>query len=341
VFINVDKNDTDIGKRLDLFLSLKLPNFTRSFIKKVIESNQLLLNGEVFYKAGYKVKGGESIRFPEIEMPKKDFDLVPSSFDLEILYEDQDYLIINKPIGLLVHPSNQHQTDTVVNKLLGYYDNLPKNAIHRPGIVHRLDRDTSGVLVIAKTPKSLWWSSKEFADRRVHKVYLSISFTMDKPNFETGSVFKIDGYIYRSTTQTKKYQISKDSKKGRYSLSNFKILHVGKLFNCNVIISMILPVTGRTHQIRVHQKSRNFPILGDKLYLPETILKETDQLLQNNNIENRLYLHAYSINFENYDGKKYSVKSQIPQGFLDIFKLCGLEAKKIAKEIEQEINQGR
>ncbi len=152
--IPILENDEDLGKRLDLYLSLQLPQFSRSNIKKTIESNKVLINDEICFKAGYKLRVGDVIDYPDYNIEQISVKSLPKSkFDLEILHEDDDYLFINKPIGLIVHPTNPYQTDTLVNKLLDLNKDLPGNAFLRPGIVHRLDKDTSGVIIVAKNPK--------------------------------------------------------------------------------------------------------------------------------------------------------------------------------------------
>lgn len=321
--ILVDPQDPEIGKRLDLFLSLKLPQYSRSSIKKTIEENKVKLNGEIFYKAGYKVRGGENIEFPEIEHEiSNSFESLPKSpFDLEILYEDDDYIFINKPSGLIVHPTHPGQNDTLVNKLLSLREELPKNHILRPGIVHRLDKDTSGVIIIAKTPKSLWWVTGQFAERKVKKEYLSIGLsTQLNFQYKKGSIFEYECNIVRSSRDRKQY-ISLPIKegmydKGRYSKSKFEIKDIVTFdTEKHLILTKIYPLTGRTHQIRVHQRAQNFPILGDPIYLSQKEQRISKDISNVLNIVDRLYLHAITVTFENYNGKVYSISAQAPKEF--------------------------
>lgn len=319
--IIVDSLDPDIGKRLDLYISLKLPKYTRSLIKKTIESNEVFVNNEINYKAGYKVKINDRILFPEINDYKNTFvELKPSLFDLKILLEDDDYVFLDKPIGLLVHPVNNITEDTLVNKLISKYKDLPGENMNRPGIVHRLDKDTSGVIVVAKNPKSLWWISKLFAERKVNKEYLSIGICHGLPKIiELNKTFEVSGYLKRSDENRKKYVLNTKSNDGKYSLTSFKAL---KILNYDEVIKLVLfqvsPSTGRTHQIRVHQKSLSVSILGDPLYLSRNQCELSNKILNQFNIKPRLFLHAHKINFENYDGKVYSVLSEMPKEFNEL-----------------------
>lgn len=325
--ISVAKNDPDIGKRLDLFLSIKLPQLSRSHIKKTIESNEVKLNGELCYKAGYKVRADDVISFPERDLlPAPTVTQLPkSTFDLEILFEDEDYLFINKPIGLIVHPTSIQQKDTLVNKLLDLNSDLPSTHMLRPGIVHRLDKDTSGVIVIAKTPKALWWLSQQFAERKVTKHYRSLGVNHDQNfRYKKGDIFLFEGFMRRSSKDRKQFAVEHlknvSKPQGRFSKSQFMILDIEKLEDgSHLIYSDIYPMTGRTHQIRVHQKELGFTIIKDPIYMPTKQLKWSDNLLKLRTAKQRLYLHAYSIAFENYNGKTYAVTAPIPTEYTSLF----------------------
>jgi 23S rRNA pseudouridine1911/1915/1917 synthase len=327
--ILIEKSDTDIGKRLDLFLSIKLPQISRSNIKKTIESNKVNLNGVLCYKAGYKVRPGDLIDFPDIEASPEVTMLPKSKFDLEILFEDEDYLFINKPSGLIVHPTNPGQKDTLVNKLLDLNQDLPANHILRPGIVHRLDKDTSGVIVVAKSPKGLWWLSQQFADRKVKKDYVAIGLNPDSHfRYSKNQEFEFEGFMRRSSTDRKQYVMEKvharSTPQGRFSKSLFKILGVFPLGrDKNIVYSNIFPMTGRTHQIRVHQKELGFVIMGDDIYMPKKQRSWASEFFKSNNLLDRLYLHAHSIRFESYNGKLYSVTAPLPPSFTELIACVG------------------
>jgi 23S rRNA pseudouridine1911/1915/1917 synthase len=326
--ITVVQNDPDIGKRLDLFLSLKLPQLSRSHIKKTIESNQVNLNGELCYKAGYKVRSLDVIDFPDTDLqPAPHVTSLPKSkFDLEIIQEDEDYLFINKPVGLIVHPTNVQQKDTLVNKLLDLNENLPQNHMLRPGIVHRLDKDTSGVIVIAKSARGLWWLSQQFADRKVTKNYVSIGVNFDKNfRYKKGDEFLFEGFMRRSSKDRKQFAIENlnaaSKPQGRFSKSKFTILDVVKYDqSTNIIYSKIYLMTGRTHQIRVHQKELGFTIMKDPIYMSSKQQQWAEEFLRENSIKPRLFLHAHSISFESYDGKLYSVTAPVPSEFTSLLR---------------------
>jgi 23S rRNA pseudouridine1911/1915/1917 synthase len=312
----------NIGNRLDLFVALALPAYTRSQIKRVIESNQVFVNEVINYKAGYKVQKNDVIKFPKLENLFEKKNIIESVFDLKILFEDEDYLFIDKPSGISVHPVNLSQRDTIVNKLINKYKNLPSNNILRPGIVHRLDKDTSGVMVVAKTSKSLWWLSKQFADRKVEKQYTSIGVCEFIPTkLHENAEFKVEGYMFRTGNKRNFYQIStQEIKKSRFSSSEFRLLYANKVGGLFFVLFQVLPKTGRTHQIRVHQKSIQYPIAGDAIYLPKKILDKSIKIFEDKKISPRLMLHASSIQFENYDGEKYYVNSNLPTEFDELMK---------------------
>lgn len=277
------------------------------------------------FKAGYKVRANDEIEFPDLQKETLNIkNLLKDKFDLQILYEDDDYLFINKPCGLSVHPTSPTQTNTLVNKLLDLHETLPKTNILRPGIVHRLDKDTSGVIVIAKTPRALWWLSGQFAERKVKKEYLSIGLNQDiKFRYKKGSTFEFEGFLLRSLKNRKQFSIERLNKRskpqGRFSKSQFEILDIFNVDQSNhVVFTKIHPLTGRTHQIRVHQKELGFVIIKDPIYMSKKQLNWSSEFLQYYNLAQRLYLHAYSITFENYDGRVYSVCAQLPQEF-DLF----------------------
>lgn len=288
------------------------------------------LNGEVFYKAGYKVKEADVIEFPDIVEKRNSEILEPSPFDLEIIQEDADYLFINKPAGLLVHPANQYQKDTLVNKLLSLNSDLPSNEINRPGIVHRLDRETSGLIVVAKTPKALWWLSNQFAERKVHKKYTAISLAWEK-SFKTGESIEIEGFMKRASTDKKEYilqPVEKHHDKGRFSSSSAEVLDSREIDSKQIVLFSVSPKTGRTHQIRVHLKSVGAPILHDELYLSRKQAEWSEALFNTHkNLKKRLYLHSTSISFENFDGKMYFVETKIPEEFTNFINYASRSEK--------------
>ncbi|BDQ04717.1 MAG: pseudouridine synthase [Candidatus Dojkabacteria bacterium] len=308
----------DANKRLDLFLALKLPQYSRSFIKKTIESNKVFVNGIVNYKAGYKVKVGDIIKFPALQYQTNSSNLIPAEFDLPILYEDDDFLFINKPAGISCHPTDSNNREiTIVHKLLGRYKDLPFNDFKRPGILHRLDKETSGVMVVAKNPYSLWWGSKIFAERKVYKEYISIGLKVNDTNLT--NEFIVEGFIQRNPLNRKKFILRlENSDKAKYSRTIFQILEMKQINDLYLTVLLAKPQTGRTHQIRVHQKSIGLPILGDNLYLSPKQKNKVVEFFNTLKLENRLYLHASKLEFESYNGKFYAVEAPLPEAFRKI-----------------------
>ena len=246
--------EDDVKKRLDVFLLEKLPQFTRSYLKTLIEKNNILCNG-LNVKAGYKIKQGDKVEavIPEPEI----IDLRPENIDFEIVYEDYDLLVINKPQGLVVHPSSSTRNGTLVNALLYKINNLSSiNGRIRPGIVHRLDKNTTGLMLVAKTDIAHHSLSKQISEKSCIRKYKAICI---------GSISKDEGtittYIGRSNKDRKKMTVVKQVD-GKVAISNYKVL---KRFNNYTLLEFELK-TGRTHQIRVHARHMGCPVLGDEIY---------------------------------------------------------------------------
>ncbi len=242
-------------ERLDTFLAEALPDISRSQLKKLIECGQITING-MPTKASHKLKGGELIRvtLPEAEPTKALAEDIP----LHILYEDQDVIVVDKPAGMVVHPAAGHSRGTLVNALLHHCTDLAGiGGELRPGIVHRIDKDTSGVLVVTKNDQSHQSLSAQFKDHSINRCYIAlIHGTLDT---KSGS---IDQPIGRHPTQRKK--MSGKSRNGKRAVTHWKTL---KQYNTNRMSLVELQLeTGRTHQIRVHFSEINCPLLSDPLY---------------------------------------------------------------------------
>jgi len=205
-------------------------------------------------KVSYKIKDGDVI---EVEIPKpREYKIHPEKVELSILYEDKDIIVINKPAGMIVHPLPNKSSGTLVNALLGYCDDLQGiGGVMRPGIVHRLDKDTSGVIVVAKNDFAHQSLSKQFKDRVTKKVYIAMASGRIKEKKGT-----IDLPIARHPQIRIKMAVVKD---GKPALSNYRVL---KYFGDLATLVLVFPKTGRTHQIRVHFKSIGHPLLGDEVY---------------------------------------------------------------------------
>jgi 23S rRNA pseudouridine1911/1915/1917 synthase len=250
--------DSDADKRLDVFLTEKLEGFSRSQLQKIIQNNKTsaVLINTANKKPNYLLKRGDIV---EVNIPEpEDVSLQPLKIDLDVLYEDQDILVINKQPGIPVHPSAGHRNDTIVNALLYY---LQKNGSlsniggeKRPGIIHRLDKDTAGVMVIAKNNSSHLNIAKQFAQRKIKKIYETILKGRLTPPEGT-----IDRPIARNTRHRKKFTVAET---GRQSVTGYRVIDSK---NDSSWVEF-RPITGRTHQLRVHALSLGHPIVGDPIY---------------------------------------------------------------------------
>lgn len=238
----------DVGKRIDKYLCDNT-EYTRSKIQKMIESGNILVNGNKT-KDSYKLKENDNIEITELV---EETDIVPENIPLDIYYEDDDLIVVNKPSGMVVHPAPGHYTGTLVNALLYKFD-LEGDPI-RPGIVHRLDKDTSGLMVVAKNEKVHDLLSNMIKDKKVKRHYLALVEGII--NHETGT---IDAPIGRDQYDRQKMAVTDINSKE--AVTHFKVL---ERYKDKTLIECILE-TGRTHQIRVHMKYINHPVVNDPIY---------------------------------------------------------------------------
>ena len=261
------------GQRLDKLLSIYFPTYSRTYFQYLIDEGAVLLNGKQVKKREIPVIGDEIevcfLLTPEIS-------LEPENIPLEILYEDEWILAINKGAGMVVHPGPGHPSHTFVNALLFHCHQLEKHDPLRPGIVHRLDKDTSGVLLAAKTKEAHQQLVSLFSNRQVKKKYLAIC--VGNPGNVT-----IKGRIGRDPTQ--RQEMSVVPKNGKEAITHIQVL----AYNENLSLVLALPETGRTHQIRVHLKSQGTPVLGDEVYGSENANRSFHA--------KRQLLHAYHLSF--------------------------------------------
>lgn len=253
--------------RLDVFLA-KETGASRSNIKTVVESDGVFVNGVLRKKSGFELKEGDEVEFTLPE--PKTLDVEPNSeIKLNIVYEDENFAVINKPQGMVVHPASSYQkNDTLVNALLADLDKLSSiNGVIRPGIVHRLDKDTSGLIVVAKTDEA----HKSLASQIEKKTARRIYFGLCDGNFKEDSG-TIDAPIARNKRDRKKMGIDPD---GRRAVTHYTVL---ERFGKYTLVRFELE-TGRTHQIRVHSSHIHHPIVGDEVYGGSTALYKNGQLL--------------------------------------------------------------
>ncbi len=241
--------DNDI--RLDKYLSMKT-SYSREVINKMLKDGYILVNGKI-EKASYKVKLSDHIEVDETY--KVHSDIIPNKMDLKIVYEDNDIMVIDKPSGLVVHPGNGHYDNTLVNGLMYYTDNLSDiGGEERVGIVHRLDKDTSGLMLVAKTNKAHEILADDFKNKRVYREYYALLVG----RFPSTTAH-IDAPIGRSKTNFNKMEVRSDGKSAR---TNLKVI---KRYQNYTLVSLVLE-TGRTHQIRVHLSYIGYPIYNDPVY---------------------------------------------------------------------------
>ncbi|MFW6023044.1 MAG: RluA family pseudouridine synthase [Halanaerobiaceae bacterium] len=287
------------GLRLDKFLAEENSELSRSYIKKLIEEDHVSVN-EDYQKSSYKIRKGDLIKLsiPEAKTP----EIEPVKMNLDILYEDKSIIVVNKPPGLVVHPVPGNWNDTLVNGLLEYTDDLSGiNGVKRPGIVHRLDKDTSGALVVAKNDQSHKFLVEQFKKRETKKIYHTIVKGIIP--HEEGV---IDAPIGRNPADRKKMAVTKENSKK--AVSHFK---VKERFENFTYLDVKLE-TGRTHQIRVHLSYMGFPILGDSKYGKIRKLKNGERV-------NRQLLHAHILGFNHPLTEEFKeFQAPLPDDFIHV-----------------------
>lgn len=288
-----------IGSRLDRYVSDHLPDLSRAAVQRLIDDGQIRVDG-VVRKASYRVQVGETIvvRVPPPEPATPRAEAIP----LDILYEDADLIVVYKPAGMVVHPAAGHAAGTLVNAILAHCPNLNVGGVERPGIVHRLDSDTSGVIVVAKNDAAMRNLQAQFKSRRVHKTYLALVEGHVKP--PRG---KIDAPIGRDPKHRQRMAVLTRGRT-RASVTVYRTLAT---LNGYTLVQAE-PQTGRTHQIRVHLAFLGFPVVADAIYGKKTRLKNAEQ--ENALGLTRQFLHAWKIAFAlPRDGREISFTAPLPE----------------------------
>jgi pseudouridine synthase, RluA family len=315
----------EAGERLDIAVSKHLPGFSRSKIQKLIESGCVVLNGSAA-KKNMRLKAGDTVA---IDRKKADdfgqSTVVAQNIPLEIIYEDEYLLAINKPAGMVVHPGNGNRSMTMVNALLYHIHSLSHGSeIERPGIVHRLDKDTSGVILVAKTDTAHNALAQMFFEHTVEKYYVAICAGLRPAEHAS-----IDMPLGRNRRDPVKRSVQAD---GKNALTEYWLLH----HSCGVSVLGIRPHTGRTHQIRVHFSSHGFPILCDPLYGGGRDRVETLAVLDRP-MAYKIYkcfdrhaLHARKISFVHPCTKApMTLVAPYPLDFLAAFDVLGIDRKSL------------
>ena len=318
---NTIKFSVDIknsGKRLDVFLTENIDQFTRSFLKKLIENRQVKLNNEILLTPSTKVKYKDQILINLLE--NKTQDIVPKKIKLDIIYEDKDILVINKPKGMVVHPGAGNYKNTLVNALLyKYKKNLSDiNGTLRPGIVHRIDKETSGLLVIAKNNLAHANLGNQFSKHTINRKYLCLSWGVVRP---------LNGKIKTLISRDRKNRqlMSVSDVNGKKAITNYKTLKVFSIKDIPKISLLECELeTGRTHQIRVHLKYKGTSLLGDKQYGKKNIKFKkinNDFFIKLNKLSGQA-LHAKTLEFAHPITKKWMIfNSDLPNDFKKILNL--------------------
>ena len=302
--------------RIDKYLMNFVENATRTKIQAAAKDGSIRVNGQVV-KSNYKVRPHDEIKVL-FEYPPTENLLLPENIDLNIVFEDDDIVVVNKPAGMVVHPGHGNQTGTLINGLIYHFDNLPNNSSNRPGLVHRIDKDTSGLLVVAKNDNAMTKLSKQFANKTSKREYVALVWGNLKE--DEGTINQIIGRNPKNRLQNIVFN-DEDSHLGKPAITHYKVL---QRFGYVSLISCRLE-TGRTHQIRVHLKFIGHNLFNDERYGGNLILKGTTFTKYKQFVENcfkvlpRQALHAKSLGFIHPTSKKFmEFESEVPE---DI-KLC-------------------
>ncbi len=298
--------------RIDKFLMDRIPSTSRNRLQVAAKNGSLLVNG-IAVKSNYKVKPLDEISFV-LPHPVRNLELIPQDIPLNIVYEDDDLIVINKPAGLVVHPGYGNYTGTLVNALVYHFDNLPSlpnNYYGRPGLVHRLDKNTSGIMVVAKTEDALTKLAKQFFDRTTERRYHALVWGDFEEDEGT-----VTGNLARSIKNRKIMDVYEDPEIGKHAVTHYKVL---ERFGYVSLIECKLE-TGRTHQIRIHMKHIGHTLFNDFDYGGDRILKGTmfskyKQFVDNCfNILPRQALHAKSLGFTHPTTKEWmQFNSDLPE----------------------------
>ncbi|GFZ79352.1 pseudouridine synthase [Aquaticitalea lipolytica] len=305
----VDKGQAPL--RIDKYLMNRIENATRNKIQAAAKDGSIYVN-DTPVKSNYKVKPLDKIRVL-FEHPPYEYLLTPENIPLDIVYEDDELLVINKAAGMVVHPGHGNYSGTLINALVYHFENLPNNSSERPGLVHRIDKDTSGLLVIAKTEKAMTNLSKQFFNKTSQREYVAIVW---------GNIEEDEGTIEGNIGRHPKNRLQNavflddDEDKGKPAVTHYKVI---ERLGYVTLVSCILE-TGRTHQIRVHMKHIGHTLFNDERYGGERILKGTTFTKYKQFVENcfkvlpRQALHAKTLGFKHpKTGEFLSFNSELPE----------------------------
>jgi len=296
--------------RIDKYLCARLESTSRTRIQNAASAGNILVNNKTV-KPNYKVKPGDIVQVV-LPTPPREIELIPENILLNIIYEDEDVVVVNKEPGMVVHPAYGNYTGTLVNALMWHFKDLPlfQTGELRPGLVHRLDKNTSGILVIAKNELSLNRLSKQFYDRTTDRKYVALLWGIPEPHEGT-----ITGNVGRNIRDRKIMQVFPDGNQGKTAITHYKLIE--DLGYVSIVECRL--ETGRTHQIRVHFSFIRHPVFNDDEYGGDQILKGTTFTKYQQFVKNcfkilpRQALHARSLAFDHpVTGKRLSFESELP-----------------------------
>ncbi|MDT0622875.1 RluA family pseudouridine synthase [Croceitalea vernalis] len=298
--------------RVDKFLMNFIENATRSKIQKAAKDGNIWVNNTIV-KQNYKVKAGDEVKVL-FEHPPYEFLLTPEDIPLDIIYEDEALLVVNKPAGMVVHPGHGNYSGTLINALTFHFENLPNNSSNRPGLVHRIDKDTSGLLVVAKTEVAMTYLAKQFFEKTSEREYIALVWG----NVENDSG-TIEGNIARHPKNRLQMTVFPEGDEGKEAVTHYKVI---ERLGYVTLVSCKLE-TGRTHQIRVHMKFIGHTLFNDERYGGDKILKGTTFTKYKQFVDNafkilpRQALHAKTLGFEHPTTKEFmKFNSELPEDMI-------------------------
>ncbi len=295
--------------RVDKFLMNFIENATRNKIQQAAKQGNIWVNGKAV-KQNYKVKAGDEVKVL-FEHPPYEFLLKPEPIPLNIVYEDEALLVVDKPAGMVVHPGHGNYSGTLLNALVHHLENLPLNSSQRPGLVHRIDKDTSGLLVIAKTEQAMSHLARQFFDKSSEREYLALVWGNVEADQGT-----VEGNIGRHPKNRLQMQVFPEGESGKSAITHYEVV---ERFGYVTLVSCKLE-TGRTHQIRVHMKYLGHPLFNDSRYGGDKILKGTHFTKYKQFVDNafkilpRQALHAKTLGFVHPEsGQTMFFESEVPE----------------------------
>ena len=279
--------------RVDKFLMNFVENATRNKVQQAAKQGNIFVNGSTV-KANYRVKANDEVKVLFAHPPHEDL-LVAENIALDIVYEDEQLLVVNKPAGMVVHPGHGNYSGTLINALVYHFENLPNNSSNRPGLVHRIDKDTSGLLVVAKTEEAMLHLTQQFFNKTTEREYIALVWGNIAEDEGT-----VRGHIGRHLKDRLQMAVFEDGSHGKEAVTHYKVL---ERFGYVTLVSCRLE-TGRTHQIRVHMKHIGHTLFNDERYGGDKVLKGTTFAKYKQFVENcfavlpRQALHAKTLGFE-------------------------------------------